>query len=135
MDWNTLLSVALGGLIATIGVILTNRFQSRERDKDRAEQRREAKIQAREKWIERDVPRTMELVEKMLILLGDYQSMDKEMHSLVGGIKAELITNEEFRTGMKSLFSKIPLIMLEANHLVIEIEKLVFSFKEEKISA
>jgi hypothetical protein len=45
MDWNTLLSVALGGLIATIGAILTNRFQAIERDKDRLEARREAKIQ------------------------------------------------------------------------------------------
>jgi hypothetical protein len=45
MDWATLISVVIGGLIATIPVLISNRFQAKERDKDRQEQRREAKIQ------------------------------------------------------------------------------------------
>ena len=45
MDWNTLLSVLLGGILATIPIIISNRFQAKEREKDREEQRREAQIQ------------------------------------------------------------------------------------------
>lgn len=45
MDWNTLLTFALGGLTAVIPIIISNRYQAREKDKDRAEQKREAKTQ------------------------------------------------------------------------------------------
>lgn len=45
MEWNSLISAVVGGLIAVIPVLITIRNQSIERDKDRQEQRREAKTQ------------------------------------------------------------------------------------------
>jgi hypothetical protein len=45
MDWTTLISVVIGGLIATIPILINNKFQSIEHDKDREEKRREAHIQ------------------------------------------------------------------------------------------
>jgi hypothetical protein len=68
MDWNTLLSVFLGGILATIPIILSNGFQAKEMEKDRQEQTREAKIQSREKWIERDI---LEIIESIDIVLNE----------------------------------------------------------------
>ncbi len=56
----------MGGLIAVIPVLITIRNQSIERDKDREEARREAKIHAREKLMERDILSIMDLVNKVL---------------------------------------------------------------------
>jgi hypothetical protein len=69
MDWNTLLGVVVGGLIATIGSIISNRFQARERDKDRGEARREAKIQLE-----------VELVKNSIKIVND--ALDKNLTSV-----------------------------------------------------
>jgi hypothetical protein len=45
MDWNSLISAVIGGLLAVIPVLITIRNQAKERDKDRQEQRTEAKTQ------------------------------------------------------------------------------------------
>ena len=39
MEWNSLLSAIVGGFIATLPSILANRFESGEREKDRAEKK------------------------------------------------------------------------------------------------
>jgi hypothetical protein len=66
MDWNTLISVVIGGLIATIGSIINNRFQSKERDKDRAEQKREAKTQLALELMRNDVKLVEGLIDSNL---------------------------------------------------------------------
>jgi hypothetical protein len=76
MDWNTLVVAVAGGLLAVIPVLITIRNQSIERDKDRQEQRRDARIQAREKWTERDILKMMDSIEKILKLVGGAVNVD-----------------------------------------------------------
>ena len=65
MDWSTLIAVVVGGLIATVPTIINNVYQERQRKEDREEQRREAKIQTREKWIEHDILEIMVSIKKI----------------------------------------------------------------------
>jgi hypothetical protein len=62
MDWNTLLAVVLGGLIGIVTNYFSNRYQLQRWREEKDEQRREAKIQAKVKWIERDILDIMERV-------------------------------------------------------------------------
>jgi hypothetical protein len=55
MDWNSLISAVIGGLLAVIPVLITIRNQSKERDKDRQEQRMDAKTQLALELISNDV--------------------------------------------------------------------------------
>jgi|ERR1700752_3925392 len=66
MDWNTLLSVVIGGLIATIGSIINSRFQAQERIKDREEQRREAKTQLALELMRRDIKIMVDVIDNTL---------------------------------------------------------------------
>src|SRR5690349_6398709 len=69
MDWNTLLSVFLGGVLATIPVIITIRNQSRERDKDRQEQRREAKTQLALELMRNDIQMIEDCIDSYLKII------------------------------------------------------------------
>ena len=51
----TLFGVFLGSLITLSITFINNRFQAKERENDRLEQRREAKIQVTEKRVEKDI--------------------------------------------------------------------------------
>jgi len=68
MDWNTLLAVVLGGLIGIVTNYFSNRYQLLRWREERDEQRREAKIQAKEKWIERDILSIMESLENTVCI-------------------------------------------------------------------
>ena len=79
MDWNIFLSFALGAIVTLIPIILNNRFQAQERDKDRQEQRREAIVQAKEKWTERDILKIMESIEKVMRLVSGAANVDTNL--------------------------------------------------------
>lgn len=55
MDWSTLISVVIGGLIAIIPILINNRFQSRENERIREEALREAKTQLALELMRNDV--------------------------------------------------------------------------------
>jgi hypothetical protein len=67
----TLGGVFLGSLITFIINYLNLRFQSIESNKDRAEQRRQLEIHAREKWTEHDVLRVMDAIETIIKLISE----------------------------------------------------------------
>jgi hypothetical protein len=82
--WIPLIAAVIGGLIATIPVIISNRAQAKEREKDRQEQRREAKIQVREKWIERDILTVMSMIESLSKLDVEHMVLDANLAPLKG---------------------------------------------------
>ena len=49
--WIPLISAVIGAALALLGVFINNIFQAKQREEDRKEQRWEASIQAKEKWI------------------------------------------------------------------------------------
>src|SRR5687768_938371 len=75
MDWNTLVSVVIGGLIATIGSILNNRFQAKQQERDRQEQRREAKTELALELKRNDVKIVEETIDGYLKGLGELRSI------------------------------------------------------------
>jgi len=130
MDWNTLISVVIGGLIATIGSILNNRFQAQERQKDREEQRRESKIQAREKWTERDILRIMDLLESLMKLLAEDKNLEWEQVILEDKKTAGVITQKEYMKAGGMLFVRIPERIQENANTLELMARLVYSFEK-----
>jgi len=88
MDWNTLLTFALGALATLIPVIISNIHQSKEREKDRIEHRKDAKIQAREKWEEKDILSMIDSINALItnfseegVLILNYSNLAKKIVS------------------------------------------------------
>lgn len=69
MDWNSLLSAIVGGLLTVIPVLITIRNQSKERDKDRQEQRSEATIQLALELIRSDIKIAQDSINNALKLM------------------------------------------------------------------
>lgn len=73
--WIPLISACVGGLIATVPVLIGLGIQIYIHVGERQQKEREAKIQTKEKWIERDILRIMNGVEKVINLLMTYVSL------------------------------------------------------------
>src|SRR6266498_3468826 len=132
MDWNTLLSVFLGGLLATVPIIISNRFQAKEHEKERLEQRRITKIQAREKWEERDILEIIELVEK---LLKDVSEIKKHVSivSLRSAKNKDPLTVDEFIKRVELSAGNLVDQLLECKQTTDKLAWLAHSFDDTKI--
>jgi hypothetical protein len=75
MDWNSLLSAIVGGLLTVIPVLITIRNQSTERDKDRQEQRREAKTQLALELLRNDIKVVEDGIDNELKLVVLYANL------------------------------------------------------------
>jgi hypothetical protein len=95
MDWNTLISVVIGGLIATFGSILNNRFQSGEREKDRQEQRREAKIRMIENTTGHDIDIVLNLLAGLVKALSENSSHEYKAFLLAAQLEKSAISADE----------------------------------------
>jgi hypothetical protein len=128
MDWTSLISVALGGLIATIPVLISNRYQAQERQKDREEQRRDARIQAREKWIEQDLLRIRDLLDKVMSPLTEEKRISLDQIILENKETAGLITNDEYIISERTLAARVSERFGEISNTVELMSRLVTSF-------
>ena len=72
--WIPLISACVGRLIATVPVLIGLGIQIYIHVGERQQKEREAKIQTKEKWIERDILRIMNGVEKVINLLMKYRN-------------------------------------------------------------
>ncbi len=133
MDWSTLLSVVVGGLIAVIPILINNRFQSRERDKDREEVRKETRLQTREKWIERDVLKIMDSIEKLIAILVEHENIDFQISQTKRQRDMGFLTEKEYNKQMSTIHQKIPFEINQANQMVKTIGMLIKSFDDQDI--
>jgi len=129
----TLAGVFLGSIITFVISYLNNRFQAKEKDKDREEQRREAKIQSKEKWIERDILKMMDALEKMLRLLADSRSWQNQHELLTDGKSSGVLTQQELVSKLRSVYDKVSNMFSEVSQIGSEIFTLVDSFEETEI--
>ncbi len=129
----TLGGVLLGSLITFLINYLNNRFQAKERDKDRDEQRRETKLQAKEKYIERDILLIIDTAEKMMSWLSRYDADVQQMLFLSEKKDAGSINNKELHIQVNSLLDKNYREHQESNRLWGLAGKLVHSFEEPEI--
>ena len=111
-----LLGVGLGALISYLNNRQNIQAQAKQREEDREEQEREAKIQTKEKWIERDILAIMDSIDNILKLLAVYKTE---------------IQNEKFD---ERLADNNP-IKLQLNQARDSLSRLVYSFGDEIISS
>src|SRR5215207_5171510 len=81
MDLSTLLVAVVGGLIAVIPVLITIRNQSIERDKDRQEQRREAKTQLALELLRNDIKVIEDSIDNELKSVNILNAINSKRHS------------------------------------------------------
>lgn len=134
MDWNSILTFASGALVALIPTIINNRFQSKEKEKDRLEQRRDARIQAKEKWIERDILRVMDSIETTLKLLSRTSSNKIQLEHILDGKISGLLTQEESDEKLRSLYNDLMAAYIEVNQAKDVISRIVYSFEDTEIN-
>jgi hypothetical protein len=139
MDWATLFKENAQGLFTLGGVFLgsvitfginwlNNNFQTKEREKDRQEQKREASIQSREKLEERDVLKVMDAGERLVKLLAEWTSVPYQYTFIKRGKDIGFITEEDFKEQVLSLQSKGPSQAIEIKQLQSLIEIIIYSF-------
>ncbi len=90
MDLTTLISVVIGGLIATIPVFISNRFQAKEREKEREETRKDAKTQLAFELMRDDIRVLENAIDNQLNGLGELIAMRRQ-HVLDGKSDSEVI--------------------------------------------
>jgi hypothetical protein len=133
MDLNTLLTFIVGAFAALIPVIVTNRHQAKEREKDRLEQRREAKIQAREKWMERDILKIMDYVDTMVMMLSESRNLGLERSNILEQIENPLFTEDNIKSQAKLNFQRFLEVTFESNKTFDMMGKLALSFHDKSI--
>ena len=104
---STAFQVALGGIIATIPVLLTNRHQAKEREKEREEARRQAHLLATDKVFGSNLNRAIALLEKTASYI--YKSL--RFNESITGIelqhKNDFISSEEAEKELDLIAKKI----------------------------
>lgn len=135
MDWNNIISFMAGGLIAIIPVIISNRYQAEEKDKDRLEQRREAKIQSREKWMERDILKLMDFLDDLLNSFTEKSIFESDFADLQNEIENGLPANQELLANIQSERKRFKAIDNESTRTIDRMSKIVFSFEDEEIKS
>jgi hypothetical protein len=99
MDWTTLISVVIGGLIATIPILINNRFQSREREREREETRKEAKVQLTMELMRNDIKVLEDAINNYLSGIAELRRI-RVQHSETGDrvaeVRSKIVEKDEF---------------------------------------
>lgn len=130
MDWNTLLAVAIGGLIAIIPTIINNIYQVKQRKEDREEQRRKEKILI----LESPILKIMDSVVTLLAKLAEYRLTYSDKQELVYLMKKGQIATEDTKEEYKILEKNIDKLRIEIRTLTDLIGSLMVSLDDETMS-
>jgi hypothetical protein len=133
MDRDTLIAALVGAGIATIPILITSIVQIIIHISENRQKRREAKIQAREKWIERDVLKCMELVEAVVRLRGEIKRLDLRINRLENLTEPSHFTEDEISTRLKTLHENKENLFVELGQAIDKLGILVQSFGDGKI--
>jgi hypothetical protein len=131
MDRDTLIAALVGGLIATIPILISNVVQIILQVRERNEKRREAKIQNRQTWIERDILRIMELMEKLISIISENTVLDVRMKAFPKTSMSFTESNSESEN--KFYWEKMNSIFTEARQTIDIISSLIYSFEDAEI--
>jgi hypothetical protein len=128
MDKDTLVAALVGALIATIPILISNLVQiylhvSENRRKDK---------ETREKWIERDVLKVMDLTEKLLTLISQIRSINIRIAGIEQLKRTMHWTDDEARKEYKSTRDVADGLIMEANQTK-DLMGIVYSFDEPEI--
>jgi hypothetical protein len=132
-NWIPLISTCIGGLIATVPLLFGIAVQLIMHASEKRQKEKEAKIQSREKWIERDILKIMDLTPQILILFTNWKSIDYQVTLLEGRLATGRGKAKDIDPQVQSLAIKAPLQFGEAMGLFNTIGELVSSFEEPAI--
>ena len=133
MDRNTLIAAVVGAGIATIPILITGVVQIILHISENRQKQREAKIQAKEKWIERDVLKSMELVEAVVKLRGEIKRFDLRINRLENKKESSHFTEDEISTRLKTFRENKEGLLVELGQTIDKLGILVQSFGDGKI--
>jgi len=128
MDWTTLISVVIGGLIATIPILVSNRFQATEREKEREEQRKEAKAQLALELMRNDIKVIEEVIDGELNTLDVMSSLNLEM-------RMQDLSDDEIRDKTQKELFFVESKHNKLNGVALIADKIVSTFGDEFSSA
>jgi hypothetical protein len=136
MDWNSILSFIVGGIVATIPIIINNIFQAKEKEKDRLEQRRINRIRAKEKWMEQDILKIMDTVGDIRRLFVGLTNAASQVERVIDGRKKGEYSDEEYESKMKKLGTDFVIDLTTKYEILNDVLiTQVYSFDEEVVSA
>ncbi len=135
MERETLIAAVVGGLIATIPILVSNTVQIILHISGNRQKEKEGRIQAREKWIERDILKIMDSLEQILRITSELDNLDSQVALMKGGKEARLLSKDEFIKQFKSLVDRVPPLLLEGSSTFAIIDELVHSFEEPEIDS
>jgi hypothetical protein len=132
MDWEVLRPVIVGGLIATIPILISNLVQIYLKRMEIKQKEKEAKIQDKKKWIERDVLEIMDSTDKILELLSESHFLSVYgTNSLMQMKDLGLVTEDEHKEKLKLYIEQLDNLNLMIKQKRDTINRLVYSFDDE----
>ena len=135
MDQQTLFATLVGALIATIPILFSNIVQIFLHVSERRQKEKEARIQAREKWIERDIVKVMESVDNLLAMFSEARALKLRRQSIIEQNQAGLYTDEELQLSLKESHQTAANVVVESNRTFDTISRFVYSFEEDEIKS
>jgi hypothetical protein len=133
MDRDTLIAALVGAGIATIPILLSNIVQIILHISDNRQKRRSAKIQAKEKWIERDILKMMDLVEGVVRLRGDIDQLKIRRTSLEEDIKSNPRKKNEISATLKTYRDFSDDLFTKLNETTDKLNILMNSFSDKEM--
>lgn len=131
MDWESLRPVIVGGLIATVPILISNLVQIYLKRMEIKQKEREGKIQAKEKWIERDILIIMGSIEHLLKIYSTIASYEFWRDILDKDVESGMFTEQQYLSKAKLNTEKIRSLGLEMHQTLDEMSRLVWSFDDE----
>jgi hypothetical protein len=134
MDRATLIAALVGALIATIPILISNIVQIILHVSEIRHKEREAKRQAREKWLERDILTVMGLIERLAKL--DLQNIKLDLHrsSLEEKMKAGSLDADKLRPELDLRREEAEGIYIQAQEIIERMNTLTLSFDDVEIN-
>jgi hypothetical protein len=132
MDSDTLIAALVGALIATVPILISNLVQIYLHISENRQKEKEARIQDKKKWIERDILEIMDSVAQMLRLTSESQEISTSgLDSLIQLKDVGLLAQDEYLIRAKSSLERLNIVHGEINEKVNTISRLVYSFGDD----
>lgn len=134
MDRDTLIAALVGALIATIPILISNIVQIYIHISEKRQKEKEAKINAKQKWIEHDIRKIIDSLDDLLKLVALYRDSYRDLSIIDARKNADLLTENEAKEEKLLLIQKFDTSFNEYNQIEAVAIKQAYSFGEGILS-
>ena len=131
MDWDTLFPVIVGGLIATIPILISNLVQIYLKRFETKQKEKEANIQAKEKWIEHDILEIMESIDALISNMARGRNIVTRLELMITMKKAGMMPENEYSSEKNSFMKEFSSSSIELEQIIAKVYRLIGSFDED----